>query len=77
MTVTAVERRWLDFRERPFRNCLENREGGISAVLFDEVRRQNRPSCLSCRLMEVPGFLAIRIFQTVSLGTRVNKGEGA
>jgi hypothetical protein len=36
------------------RNCLENREGGIWAVLFAEAWRQNKPLYLSCRLMEMP-----------------------
>jgi hypothetical protein len=37
-----------------WRNCLENREGGVSTVLFAEVRRQNRPLCPPSRLMMVP-----------------------
>jgi hypothetical protein len=43
------------------RNCLENREDGVSSVLFVEVRRQNRPLRSSYRLMEVPvlGLLGI------------------
>jgi hypothetical protein len=29
-------------------------EGGISAVFFTAARRQNKPLCPSCELMEVP-----------------------
>jgi hypothetical protein len=43
------------------RNSLENREDGVSSILFAEVRRQNRPLRSSYRLMEVPvlGLLGI------------------
>ena len=42
------------FAEFTFRNCLEIREGGVSAVLFADMWRQNRPLWPSWRLMEVP-----------------------
>jgi hypothetical protein len=32
-----------NFGEFLFRNCLEIREGGVSAVLFTDAQRQNRP----------------------------------
>ena len=44
------------FAEFAFRDCLENRERGVSAVPFADVRRENRPLCPSCRLMEVPAL---------------------
>src|SRR5215212_197378 len=53
-TYENIQLRKSNFREHPFRNCLENRQDDVWRVLFAEVRRQNRPLCPSCRLMEVP-----------------------
>jgi hypothetical protein len=56
------------------RNCLENVEGGVSAVLFADVWRQKRASLPFLSTHGSVSIEAIRNFQTVSLGTWVNKG---
>ena len=48
------DRSYTNFVERPFRNCLENREGGLWTLLYAEAQRQNRHLCPSCRLVMVP-----------------------
>jgi hypothetical protein len=55
LRTESLLRRSPNFREfHTSRNCLENREGGVWAVLFSEARRQNKPLCPLCRLTEMP-----------------------
>ena len=64
---------WRNFREFPFRNCLENRDG------LRTMRQKGAEETPTGRLQvsKEPLKRPSAIFQTVSPGTWVNKREGA